>query len=226
MALAGLGAITIWQDARAEARADFFEWHNREHMPERVGIPGFLRGRRWMALEGAPQFFTLYETEGPQVHTGAGYLERLNNPSPWTRRIAPNMENNIRSLCRVAFSAGTAQGGLLVTLRYDVVSEAEASHLPLLTEQILPALEKQPGIAGVHLCIADKAASSIQTEEKKSRPLQALVPTWVILVEGAAERSSLAAACGVALREDVLTAAGAYGIARGVYQLQYSRTHT
>ena len=38
-ALAGSGAITIWQDARAEARADFFAWHNGEHLAERVGIP-------------------------------------------------------------------------------------------------------------------------------------------------------------------------------------------
>ena len=64
----GRGAITIWQDVRPEARADFFAWHNQEHIPERVGIPGFLRGRRYGALEGAPEFFTLYETAGPELH--------------------------------------------------------------------------------------------------------------------------------------------------------------
>ena len=222
MALAGQGAITIWQDARPEARAEFFEWHNREHVPERLSIPGFLRGRRWMAIEGAPEFFTLYETASPQVHISAGYLERLNNPSPWTKRFAPNMVNNIRSLCRVAFSAGPGQGGLLVALRYDVAPESEPAQLRLLTGQIFPKLVKRPGIAGVHLCLADKAASSIQTEEKKSRPQAALVPAWVILVEGAAGRSSLLAACDAALADDVLAAAGAHGIARGLYQLQYS----
>ena len=226
MALAGQGAITIWQDAKPQARADFFEWHNREHMPERVAIPGFLRGRRWMAIDGAPEFFTLYETEGPQVHTSTAYLERLNHPSPWTRRIAPGMENNIRSLCRVAFSAGPGQGGLLVTLRYDVIPESEASMLRLLTGKILPALAQRPGITGTHLCLADRAASSIQTEEKKSRPLLALVPAWVILVEGAAEQSSLVAACDDALGNAVLAASGACGISRGLYQLQYDRSAT
>jgi len=58
--LAGRGAITIWQDVRPEAREDFFAWHNGEHIPERVGIPGFLRGRRYGALAGSPEFFTLY----------------------------------------------------------------------------------------------------------------------------------------------------------------------
>ena len=95
------------------------------------------------------------------------------------------------------------------------------AQLQLLTEKILPQLVAQPGITGAHLCLADKAASSIQTEEKKSRPQAALVPTWVILVEGAADRASLLAACSEALADQVLTAAGAYGIARGLYQLQY-----
>ena len=222
MALAGQGAITIWQNACPEARADFYEWHNREHMPERMGIPGFLRARRWRALQGAPEFFTLYETASPQVHTGADYLQRLNNPSVWTRRIAPSMVNNIRSLCRVAYSTGPAQGGLMITLRYDVTAGSEDAQQQLLTERILPALGTRPGVAAAHLCIADQAASALQTEEKKSRPLQALVPTWVILVEGAAEAPPLMAACDDALCDAVLAAAGAYGISRGLYQLQYS----
>ena len=222
MSLAGQGAITIWQDARPEARADFFEWHNREHIAERVGIPGFLRARRWSALAGAPEFFTLYETTGPEVHTSAAYLERLNNPSPWTRRVAPGMVNNIRSLCRVAYSAGAGQGGLLVTLRFDVAPAAESTLQQMLSEKLLPALVQSAGITGAHLCLADKAASSVQTEEKKSRPQQALVPTWVVLVEGAAERATLLAACDDALSDAILHAAGAHDVARGLYQLQYT----
>jgi hypothetical protein len=49
MALAGEGAICIWNDILPEHRAEFYAWHNEEHMPERVGIPGFRRGRRYIA---------------------------------------------------------------------------------------------------------------------------------------------------------------------------------
>jgi hypothetical protein len=42
MSLAGLGAVCIWHDLLPEARDDFHQWHNREHMPERVGIPDFV----------------------------------------------------------------------------------------------------------------------------------------------------------------------------------------
>ena len=58
-------------NVRPEGRADFFEWHNREHIPERVGIEGFLRGRRYVATAGAPAFFTLYNTRDAAVLSGA-----------------------------------------------------------------------------------------------------------------------------------------------------------
>ncbi len=79
-------------------------------MPERVGIPGFLRGRRYCALEGLPEFFTLYEAESLEVLTGPHYAARLDNPTAWTRRVAPQLKNNVRSLCNVALSLGLGPG--------------------------------------------------------------------------------------------------------------------
>jgi hypothetical protein len=217
--LAGRGAITIWQDVRPEAREDFFAWHNGEHIPERVGIPGFLRGRRYGALAGSPEFFTLYETAGPEVHTSAAYFERLNNPTPQTRRVAPMMINNVRSLCRVEWSRGVVHGGLMTTLRFD--AEEGNRLLALLTER-LPRMLEQPGVVGAHLCLADKGASSVKTEEKRSRPAAALVPGWVVLVEGGARRESLEHATGELLDEPSLVGAGARDVHCGTYILQVS----
>ena len=226
MSLAGQGVVAIWNDILPEGRADFFEWHNREHMPERVGIPGFRRGRRYIALAGAPEFFTLYETDSPEVLAGSDYLNRLNNPTPWTRRATAPFRNVARSLCRVALSLGTGQGGLVVTVRYDVGEGCEDEQRRLLAHRILPELADRPGICGVHLCLADRGASLIETEEKKGRP-QAMVPNWVILVEGASERALIETACDAALASPVLIAGGAAApIERGLYQLQYSRCKT
>jgi hypothetical protein len=226
MSLAGQGVVAIWNDITPEGRAEFFAWHNREHMPERVGIPGFRRGRRYIALAGAPEFFTLYETDSPEVLAGTDYLNRLNHPTPWTRSATAAFRNVGRSLCRVALSLGTGQGGLLVTLRYDVVAGREEQQRRLLTHRILPELADRPGICGVHLCLADRDASLIQTEEKKGRP-QAMVPNWVIMIEGASERGDLEAACDAALAPATLIATGAAEpIERGLYLLQYSRCKT
>lgn len=220
MSLLGKAAVAIWQDPLPEARAEYFEWHNREHMPERVGIPGFLRGRRCRALAGQPEFFTLYEAESLDVLAGPDYTARLDNPTAWTRRVAPQLRNNVRSLCNVALSLGSGVGGLVMTWRYDVAPAREAQHRALVEER-LHAVASRPGVVGAHLCIADVAASSVQTAEKKTRPTKALTPGWVLIVEGAREREALEDACAELLPETTLLEAGALQPATGLYQLQY-----
>lgn len=220
MSLLGKAVVAIWQDPPPETRAEYFEWHNREHMPERVGIPGFLRGRRYRALSGQPEFFTLYEAESLDVLTGAHYTGRLNNPTPWTRRVAPQLRNNVRSLCNVALTLGAGIGGLAMTWRYDVAPGSEAAQRGLVEAGLRGAAARQ-GIVGAHLCLGDLAASSMQTAEKKSRPARALTPGWVVIVEGAGERAALEAACAELLPAAALEKAGARELATGLYQLQY-----
>jgi hypothetical protein len=87
MTLLGKGALVIWHDPEAEAESDYNEWHSKEHMFERVGIPGFRRGQRGVAISGAPRYFNLYEVDGFDVLTSPAYLARLNDPTAWTRRI-------------------------------------------------------------------------------------------------------------------------------------------
>ncbi|HLB97742.1 MAG TPA: hypothetical protein VJK90_08775 [Acetobacteraceae bacterium] len=226
MSLAGEGLIAIWNGVAAEARDDTYEWHNREHMPERVGIAGFRRGRRYRAIDADIEYFTLYETDTPLVHTGSDYTARLNAPTPWTQRSIRSALDTSRSLCRVAASFGVGQGGLLVTYRYDVAPEREDAHRDLLAHVVLPLLADAPGVVGVHLAIADRAASAVETAEKKdiAKPL---VPNWVILVEGGSEAAPLLAACDVALPEGRLIEAGAIApVRRGLYQLQFTRLKT
>jgi hypothetical protein len=90
----------------------------RQHVPERLSIPGFRRGRRFVAMEGGPEFCTLYEADGPEDVSGKAYLERLNAPTEWTQRMMPAFRNMARSVCRVAYSAGVGEGGFMVTCRF------------------------------------------------------------------------------------------------------------
>jgi hypothetical protein len=205
MSLLGEGVVAIWNGIRAQGRADFFEWHNREHMPERVAIPGFLRGRRYSAVDARPEFFTLYETRSVAELSGPDYLARLNNPTEWTRRATAHFTDTARSLCRVETSLGTGMGGWMMTWRFEAAHDLET---------ILPRLGEASGIVGVHYCIADPAASGIETEEKKGRPKNA-VPARVLMVEGGADREMLEAACA-----DVSIP----GAERGLYRLQYVRS--
>ena len=55
----GNGILAIWMDCAAEGEADFNEWYHREHFPERVGVPGFLKGRALPRGRGRPGLFHL-----------------------------------------------------------------------------------------------------------------------------------------------------------------------
>jgi hypothetical protein len=227
MSLAGKGAVAIWHDIAPEGRDEFYAWHGQEHMPERVAIPGFLRGRRYVAANADLEFFNLYEAENPDVLKGPDYRERLENPTPWTVAAVKHFRNVARSICTVAATTGRAQGGLMATWRYDVADSRAEEHRRILETEILPALALRPGIAGAHLLVADVEASEVDTAEQRARSERNRVPRWVVLAEGWGDERPFEAACRDTLSHKVLTDLGARGdLAFGTYRLQASRTKT
>jgi hypothetical protein len=221
MSLAGSGAVAIWHDIAPEGRDEFYAWHGREHMPERVAIPGFLRGRRYIAPGETPEFFNLYETESPATVTGADYRARLENPTPWTVATVKHFRGVSRSLCRVAASAGEGEGGLIATLRYDV----EVANAQVHERRVAVAtaeLAQAPGVAGAHLLVADDAASAVETAEKKVRAEKNLIPPWIILIEGWGDVEPFARFCREQARGPLFTDA-MNAPALGIYHLQNAR---
>jgi hypothetical protein len=184
MSLAGKGVIAIWQDLVPEFRDEYREWHNRQHVPERLGIPGFRRARRFIAVEGGPEFYTLYEAERVEDVSGKAYLDRLNAPTEWTQRIMPAFRNMARSVCCVAYSAGAGEGGFMLTCRFGFPPAKQSAVTAELRYRILPPLADLPGIAAVHLCLADEPASSVPTFEKQFRAAGDLVAPCVLMIEG------------------------------------------
>lgn len=221
--LAGEAFVAIWHDIVPEGKRDFYEWHNREHMPERLGIPGFQRGRRYFVERGTPEYFNLYEVDTPEVMTSQAYLTRLNNPTAWTRRALPHFRNVSRSLCRVGASFGCGQGGVIMTLRLEAMSDREDDLRRYLAREALPVVADRPGILGAHFGVADRGGSEIVTEERKARGSVTLVPGWVILLEGISV-SAVEAATEPLVTCDALHGHGAAdSIAQGVYRLESSR---
>ena len=74
MSLRGSAFLAIWHDIEAHGELEFSDWHTREHMPERVGIPGFEAGRRWVDWGRVRhRYFTLYEAQTIDVLSSAAY---------------------------------------------------------------------------------------------------------------------------------------------------------
>ena len=51
MALKGRAFMAVWHDIASTREAEYNTWHTRQHMPERLGVPGFLVGRRYVDHE-------------------------------------------------------------------------------------------------------------------------------------------------------------------------------
>jgi hypothetical protein len=118
----GKAAVAMWWHVAPEHRAEWEEWHTVEHMPERLAIPGFLRGSRWSALSGEPAYFVLYEVVSLETLMGGAYLERLNNPTPWSLKMMPLHLGMVRSLCLVKKSYGEGVPYAMGTSRFSLAS--------------------------------------------------------------------------------------------------------
>jgi len=82
------GLLLVMMDIDPEHEEEFNRWYNEEHVPERLSIPGFLTGRRFLAIEGSPKYLALYELESPEVLESEEYKHFLTKGrSEWTERI-------------------------------------------------------------------------------------------------------------------------------------------
>ncbi|MEX8194571.1 hypothetical protein [Comamonas guangdongensis] len=107
--------LALWNDIdRPEARAEYEAWHAFEHVPERVGLPGFVYGYRYV---GASGYFTLYGLESLAALDSAEYADVIANPTPWSARMRPRLSAFMRRPCRLQVQAGVSCGAALTTLK-------------------------------------------------------------------------------------------------------------
>ena len=156
------GILAIWNDCAAGHEAEFEAWFQGEHLKERLAVPGFLFGRRHQAISGSSGYFNFYVVEQPAVLVSKPYLERLDNPTPMTRKIMSDIFINMnRTVCRRTLRRGGFRGAYAVTLRFDETPDAAA--LTALANDLV----RDPGIAAAEIWTAtDPAGQPVSTEEK------------------------------------------------------------
>ena len=165
MPLLGPAAMLLLFDVAPDAIADHDDWHSTEHLPERLAIPGFLRGTRWIATHGGPRYMVVYEVDDLATLSSPAYLERLNAPSAWTSRLMPHYRGMRRTFCTVAASAGSATAP--VARLMPLARVPDASWRARFIERTTPHWLAEPGIAGAHLLVG--AATPPMTREQRIR---------------------------------------------------------
>jgi hypothetical protein len=181
MGLCGDGALVLNFDVEPAALAEHDHWHTKEHMPERVSIPGFLRGTRWIAESGSPRYLVIYEVRDVNVLTGADYLQRLNSPSAWTSKTMAHMRGMRRGFCRVEGSVGAGLGHALLQIHCAPLEGRRQELHHWLLGDALPAIATRPGFASAHVLAS--AITPPMTDEQRIRGTDASVDT-VLVVTG------------------------------------------
>jgi len=220
MALLGKGLLAIWNGITDAGEAEFVKWHIREHIPERVGLPGFLRGRRYVAHKGHPKYFNFYETETPQTLSSPEYRARLNAPTQWTQDVVKEFRDTSRTICEVVASMGLGEGAWIEAVQIANVKDGE-KFARGMTRSLMSDVARQDGIIGVHLVRGIDGQATTQTVESRLRGRPDARCEWLLLIE-AAESSfleTLRVSGGATASIQELSQGAA--VERGIYRLQY-----
>jgi hypothetical protein len=156
------GILAIFNDCRAGREAEFEAWFQGEHLVERLAVPGFLFGRRHKSISGAPGYFNFYLVETPDVLTSKPYLERLDNPTPMTRKIMSEVFINMnRTVCRRIVRHGSFRGAFAVLARFNRKPDEAA------LSGMLEKLTAGTSVVGGEIWVAlDAADMPVSMEEK------------------------------------------------------------
>lgn len=211
--MANDGILAIWHDVRGEIGDEYERWYFREHLPERVGVTGFVAGRRYEAVSGVPRFLTFYEARSPEVFVSKPYLERLNDPTPWTTEVLRHFCDTNRTICRRTWEAGGVRGAWAVALRVDRGGEGGAE-------------EAGGDLAGRVAALEERARAwagdwrVLRAEVWRREALPSPAPTAEAKLRAAPDRCIEGAALAhFAREEDARRAAEAAGGEAGVYRL-------
>ncbi len=148
--LSGRGFLALWNGVDPAREAEYDLWHTREHVPERIGIPGMIAARRYVDGQGPmPQYFTLYELESSAVLNSPPYLRLLETPTAWSRSMRPSFRGFVRFGCIVEASLGGGIGGAAVAAPFVLNGERSADAL----HQLLALT----AVTSAHLGVVDPA---------------------------------------------------------------------
>ena len=163
------GLMAFWADIDSGYESRFLEWHNCEHMPERLSVPGFREGRRYRDLGGLPRYLMMYFTESAGVLGSDAYTERLNHPTPWTRESLGHFRNPSRNVYSVLADRGRTslrETPYLISIRFDIAPAADARIRSSIRNALLPEWDTLPEVGRVRFYGIDALVSGIETAER------------------------------------------------------------
>ena len=193
------GLLFVASDVDPADDADFNRWYDREHVEERVRIPGFLSGARYFSLEGGRKYLGLYRTESLAVFRSAGYRAAFEKQTPWSVANLDRMRQPIRRVCAVQAVTGFGSGSHAVVLPLAAAAEAPVAGAERAGRQFA----EQAGLVQSYLLGPDATLSTpLPREATEGRVLQ---PMLVVETSSADAARAARATAAAALDADPAT---------------------
>jgi hypothetical protein len=145
---------------------EFHDWYDNEHVPERLGVPGFLNAERWIDEQNPKIHVATYDLDNPGVLASSAYRAVGGaNQSVWTKRVTAMCRRIMRfqgeQLLPGNLTAIPDAGALLVaSMNVDPANE-DAFNTWYNTEH-LPQLAAVPGV----LCARRFRATDTEPERR------------------------------------------------------------
>lgn len=185
MPLLGKGMLLTFTDVSARDERDYNEWYNREHIDDRVNLPGFHRGRRYAAVRGTPRYLATYECDSVAILGTPDYLQTLDNQTPWSQRVIARFTHFKRLTLRIQVDQTHGVGAALATVRFVPDPHRRKALVEFLSTQILPKLIARPGVLGAAVGENDLEVMHAPLQDKSMDHPRADESEWVVLIEGA-----------------------------------------
>jgi hypothetical protein len=209
MALRGKGMLITLTEVKPRDERDYNEWYNREHIDERVKLPGFHRARRYVGADGTadPRYFATYECDTVDDLATRRYLKLLANQTPWSQRVMARFTKFHRLTLRIRVDLAHGIGGALTCVRF-VPDPKQAAKLAMwLRREALPAAVARPGMVGAFAGANDLDVANAPARSQGVDYPEVSNVEWAVVLEGA-DSASTAAAVRATLSRRSLSAFG------------------
>lgn len=194
MPLFGKGMLIVYSEVKARDERDFNEWYNREHIDERINLPGFHRARRYVAVSGSPKYLATYECDNVGDLATPGYLQLLANQTPWTQAVMAKFTQFRRLTLRTQVDLAHGVGGTVASVRFVPDPRERKQLVAWLQETVLPRVIARPGLVGAFAAETDLEVTNAPLQAKSMDHPKADEAEWVVMLEGADAASVSAAA--------------------------------
>ncbi|MBB1628887.1 DUF4286 family protein [Achromobacter sp. UMC71] len=167
------GMLFVACDVDPAFETDFNRWYDREHVQERVRIPGFLSGARYFSLSGGRKYLGLYRTESLGAFTTADYRAAFERQTPWSVTNLDRMRDPMRRVCAVQAVTGFGSGSHIAVL--PLVFGGAAAALTARAADAGATLAQADGFVQSYLLAPDAALSGpLPRESTENRRLDPL----------------------------------------------------